>query len=107
MSVQFAGLAKLLGHDQRRVRLALCEFSHSVAADLLHLERAAAGHRWHAVREFAQSIEAACLQIDEHNAANAAATLGWIPGELFIDAYATRRAQIVELLRRAKEFSGY
>jgi hypothetical protein len=107
MSVHFAELSKLHGHDQRRVRLVLCEFSHSVAADLLRLERAAAGHRWHAVREFAQSIESACLQISERNAANAAATLGWIPGELFADAYATRRAKIVELLRRAKEFSGY
>jgi len=107
MSLHFAGLAQQLGHDQRRVRLVLCEFSHSVAADLLRLERAAAGQRWHAVREFAQSIEAACLQISERNAADAAATLVQIPGDLFEDAYATRRPQIVELLCRAKEFSGY
>jgi hypothetical protein len=107
MSVHFAELAQQVGQDQRRVRLALAEFSHAVAADLLRLERAAAAHQWHAVREFAQCIEAACLQIGERRVANAAATIGWIPGELFADGYPGRRLLIVALLRRAKEFSEY
>lgn len=50
-----------------------------LAADLLHLERAAAANKWHTVRELVNFIETACLQICERNATNAAATLGWIP----------------------------
>lgn len=106
MDEQFEELAKLLGNDRERVRLVLREFCQSVMIDLSRLEQAAAAHKWHAVREFAKRIQLGCLQIGELDAANAVATLGWIPGEMFADAYAKRRAAIVELVSRLKRVSG-
>jgi hypothetical protein len=106
MDAQFEELAKLLGNDRERVRLVLRDFCQSVTTDLSRLEQAAAAHQWHAVREFAKRIQLGCLQIGELDAANAMATLGWIPGEMFSDVYAQRRAHIVEALCRVKESAG-
>lgn len=106
MTVQFPELAELLGNDQDRVRLVVRVFYRWAAMDLQRLERAAAAQQWQTVRELAQRIHVGCLQMCERNAADAAAELGRIQGESFAEAYARRRADIVELLDRAEKFSG-
>ncbi|WP_031370128.1 MULTISPECIES: hypothetical protein [Lysobacter] len=106
MTVHFPELARLLKNDQHKVRRVIWEFYRSAIKDLHRLEQAAAANEWSTVRALAWRIQVSCLQVGEHDAAEAAAGLTHTAGECFADAYRQRRPRIVRTLDRAEEFVG-
>ena len=104
MTIPFTELAQLLEHDPYKMQRVVWEFYRLVSKDLRGLEHAAAAHQWQTVRQLARRIQVSCLQVGDRDAAQAAAALASISGELFADAYHHRRPQILESLERAERF---
>ncbi|ALN78621.1 hypothetical protein [Lysobacter antibioticus] len=104
MTIHFPELAKLLENDQNKLQRVVWEFYRSSIKDLRRLEQAAAANEWQSVQRLAQRIQIGCLQLGEHDAANAAAGLAHSSAEFFADAYRQSLPQIVQTLDRAEEF---
>lgn len=106
MTHKIQGLSELLGNNKAKVQLVVRMLCRSVAMDLQRLMQAAVSRQWQTVRELAQRIYMACLQLSERKAAEAAAALGRVSGMFFSEAYARCHKEIVGLTNRAERLIG-